>query len=76
MSRAMGIFPYSEDEVPAPVTDGTLASVPSGTDFTVAGPTMPRTKPKNRGAIIPGTIGNTDLLDANTTSHAVLAGDF
>lgn len=72
----MGIFPYSDDEVPAPVTDGTLASVPTGRDVTTEGPKAPRAIPKNRGAIIPGTIGNTDLVDANTTSHAIFAGDF
>ena len=76
MARIMGAFPYSEDEVPAPVTDGTLASVPTGRDITTNGPQEARIKPKNRGAIIPGTIGNTDLVDANTTAHAIFAGDF
>lgn len=77
MPRAVhGIFPYSEDEVPAPVTDGTIASVPSGTDFTIAGPQLPREKPKNRGTIIQSPIGNTDFVDANTTSHTILTGSF
>ena len=76
MARIMGAFPYNEDEVPAPVTDGTLASVPTGRDITIDGPQQPRQKAKNRGAIIPGTIGNTDLVDCNLISYAIFAGDF
>lgn len=76
MSRIGGVFPYSEDEVPAPVTDGTLASVPTGRDTDIVGPQQPRIKPKNRGALIAGEIGNTDFVDCNNVSHAVLTGTF
>jgi hypothetical protein len=76
MARISGIFPYSEDEVPSPVTDATLVSVPSGRDFTIDGPQLPRSIPKNRGAIIPSRIGNTDYIDCYTWFHTVFTGSF
>jgi hypothetical protein len=75
--REPGIFPYRDSEiVPIPHTDGTLVSVPSGTSFAIMGPTLPVPKPKYRGAIRPGGIGDTDYIDCNTTSHEVFTGSF
>lgn len=78
MQREMGIFPYNNDNVMIanPDTDGTISSVPTGRETDITGPQNRPLTPKNRGAIIKGTIGNTDLVGANTTHHTVFTGSF
>ncbi len=77
MSREMGIFPYLDTAVaPNADTDGTLASIPTGRDVTITGPQHRAMRPKNRGAIVDGGIGNTNFIDCNTTSHEIFTGSF
>jgi hypothetical protein len=77
MEREMGFFPYRTPNTVANAdTDGTLVSVPTGRDLSIDGPTQQMMRPKNRGAIIDGGIGDTDYLDANTTAHTVFTGSY
>lgn len=74
--RAMGMFPYFQDQIPGPSTDGTLASVPTGRDVTIPLPDeVASTPPKNRNTIVKGTIGHTDTVYCHQVQYGVFAGD-
>lgn len=77
MGRAMGMFPYYQDEASGPGTSGTLASVPTGRDFTAPAPAdVVEGSDKNNGNIIPSGISETtDLIFANKVQYGVFGGD-
>lgn len=76
MTRELGMFPYSEDGVIAPHTDGTLNAVPTGIDLSIDSPNSNRyTRGKNSGTVIKGTIGDTDYVYCDSIAYGVFAGD-
>lgn len=79
VTGAGGTFPYSEDGISAPYTDGLVSgsNVETGSIFLPPpnGIIVGNISPAKRGEM-KAYLGNTDCVDSYTVAHPVLAGDF
>jgi hypothetical protein len=82
MSRINGVggtFPYAENNIEAPISDGIISSLGSADSpyipFENGISTYPGQERKDAG-VVKQYIGDTYCVDTNTTWHAVLVGDF
>lgn len=67
-------FPYLNSG-PAAEISATLGDSSDGPNTAIPYPQGVEDKFSNRGAIIPGGIGDTDYIDSNTIQHGVFAGN-
>ena len=71
-------FPYSEDGVVAPYSDGLLASDPITSIFVPplgGNSSTPQSTHKLSGTVVKGYIGDTDMIFATKMWHPQNAGD-